>query len=259
MTVSGIINAHCIATTPETDDGAFFDRVDVLGGTLEAAGVGQAWVTSDRARGFQPEKSDEVLVEACLQRSLLLRPLLTFVPSRREHDPLRRLRAGSARYACRAVRLCPGKLGHRYPLVDWVVSPIPESCEREGATIVLDYSGVAETVPWVEVVGFARAFPRIAMILVGLDSRDAALEAALDVTANLIIQIPATTDVTSLVELVRRIGNHRFVYGSGGAFREAEAAVLRDGWELLDEHDRRAILGENAAALESGAWQETYL
>jgi len=51
----------------------------------------------------------------------------------------------------KAVRLCPNR--DAYPLVDWVLSPLPERCEREGVTLVLDFA--PGSIPWNDVVTFA--------------------------------------------------------------------------------------------------------
>ena len=50
-----------------------------------------------------------------------------------------------------AVRLCPVRDG--YPLVDWLLSPLPELCEREGVALVLDFA--PGSIPWNDVVTFA--------------------------------------------------------------------------------------------------------
>ena len=70
----------------------------------------------------------------------------------------RRLTASACR---RVIRLCPG--GHRYPLVDWVLSPVPELCEREGVAVVLDFA--PEAVKWAEAVAFARHYSPVPMVI----------------------------------------------------------------------------------------------
>jgi hypothetical protein len=65
-----------------------------------------------------------------------------------------RARRLTASARCRVIRLCPG--GHRYPLADWVLSPVPELCERERIAVSLDFA--SERVNWAETVAFARGY-----------------------------------------------------------------------------------------------------
>jgi hypothetical protein len=113
----------------------------------------------------------------------------------------------------KAVRVCP----HRdaYPLVDWVLSPLPERCEREGAMLVLDFA--PGSIPWTDVVTFARAFPTVPMVVLGAESNRVAA-AALDATANLVLQ------GAGFESLAATVGAHRFVDG------ETAAALLSGEW-----------------------------
>ena len=117
-----------------------------------------------------------------------------------------------------AVRLCPVRDG--YPLVDWLLSPLPELCEREGVALVLDFAPGA--IPWSDVVTFARSFPTVPMVVLGVEG-DRVAGAALDATANLVLH------GAGVASLAATFGAHRFV----------------------DD--------ETAAALLSGEWRSTYL
>ncbi len=151
------------------------------------------------------------------------------------------------------VRICPGSKGHRYPLVDWILSPLPETCERENLTLAIDYQDAE--LPWDDVVRFARAFPAVPMVMVGpAVGEDRAIPAALDVSANLVIELSCLLKWHLLPPLVERFGAHRFVYGSG----------RRDAWEELpaeafDDSVRSALLSGTADAIDAGTWQETHL
>ncbi len=116
----------------------------------------------------------------------------------------------------KAVRLCPIRDG--YPLVDWVLSPLPERCERDGITLVLDFA--PGTIPWRDVVPFARGFPTVPMVVLGVDlESDHVAPAALDATANLILHVADGADVATF-------GPHRFVSPDG----QTTAALLTGEW-----------------------------
>ena len=122
--------------------------------------------------------------------------------------------------AGRMVRVCPGPNGHGYPLLDWILSPLPESCERENLGLAIDYQGAL--IPWDDVVRFARAFPALPMVLIGASiGEDGVIRAALDVAPNLILELSAPGGET-LARLVDRFGSHRF---TGGA-----DAIEADSW-----------------------------
>ncbi len=151
------------------------------------------------------------------------------------------------------VRVCPGSKGHRYPLVDWILSPLPETCERENLTLAIDYQDAE--LPWDDVVRFARAFPAVPMVLVGpAVGADRALPAALDVAANLVIELSCLRRWHVLSPLVERFGAHRFVYGSGGRDDREDPPA-----EAFDDSIRSALLSGTADAIDAGTWRVTHL
>ncbi len=124
----------------------------------------------------------------------------------------------------RLVRVCPGPKGHGYPLLDWMLSPLPETCERENLGLVIDYRGAA--IPWDHLIAFARAYPGLPMILVGASPPDLdVIPAALEVTANLIVELPDASDRPTVERLEGRFGSHRVTTSAGtivpDAWREA--------------------------------------
>lgn len=106
------------------------------------------------------------------------------------------------------VRIRPGREGDGYPLLDWVISPLPETCEREDLGLAIDYH--PGDIPWQDVVGFARAYPGLPMILIGPDPMDVVIPAALNAAPNLIVQLRGTSDIAGLARRVDRLGAHRF-------------------------------------------------
>jgi hypothetical protein len=129
---------------------------------------------------------------------------------------------------CRAVRFRPGRGG--YPLVDWVLSPLPELCAREDVAVVLEFEPAP--IAWDDVVRFARAFPTVPMVVAGVSlARDSAAPAALDVAANLVLQVVAPDgDDAGLARLLELFGPHRFIVSDGD---ETASALARGEWRSL--------------------------
>jgi hypothetical protein len=126
--------------------------------------------------------------------------------------------------AGRLLRISPGPKGDQYPLVDWVLSPLPETCEREDLGLAIDYRGAV--IPWEDVVRFSRAYPSLPIVLIGASiGSDGVIPAALDVAPNLILELaPGPTD-EELGAFVARFGAHRFTDSAdafeAGSWREA--------------------------------------
>lgn len=109
----------------------------------------------------------------------------------------------------RMIRISPGPNGDGYPLLDWVLSPLPETCERENLGLAINYQGAA--IPWDDVVRFARAYPALPMVLIGASiGNDKVIPAALDVAPNLILELSAGPGGEPPARLVDRFGAHRF-------------------------------------------------
>jgi hypothetical protein len=128
--------------------------------------------------------------------------------------------------AGRTLRISPGPNGDRYPLLDWVLSPLPETCEREDLSLAIDYRGAA--IPWDEVVRFSRAYPALPIVLIGASiGGDGVIPAALDVAPNLILELASAPVDEKVAGLIARFGAHRFT--------------------------------DSADAIEPGLWQEAHL
>jgi hypothetical protein len=211
----------------------------------------EAWLVHDKSRHGDPREHDSALLKACHAQGSQFRAQLVLVPPSMS-DSMERRSAATSPEGCRIIRLCPGPLGHGYPLVDWVLSPLPESCERDNLALAIDYQ---ETdIPWVDVVGFARSFPAVPMILIGAAvGEDRALAAALDVAPNLIIELSGLRASLGFRPLLEQFGAHRFVYGSGG--RRPEDLITRQ----LDPSALAAVFAGTADAIGSGAWRESHL
>ncbi len=126
--------------------------------------------------------------------------------------------------AGRMLRIRPGPGGDGYPLVEWVLSPLPETCERENLGLAIDYRGAG--IPWEDVVRFSRAYPALPMVLVGASiGRDGVIPAALDAAPNLILELISAPADERLAGLVARFGAHRFTDSAeaieAGPWREA--------------------------------------
>jgi len=95
---------------------------------LAERAVAAAWATAARARNGNPDEHDDRLARAC-KSSASHHSVPVLVPLTGVTGGFERARRLTASAGCRVIRLCPG--GHRYPLVDWVLSPVPELCERQ--------------------------------------------------------------------------------------------------------------------------------
>lgn len=211
----------------------------------------EAWLVNDKSRRDDPQRHDTALLEACHSLGSQCRAQLVLVPPSIGDSMERRIAAASPE-ACRVIRLCPGPLGHSYPLVDWVLSPLPESCERDNLSLAIDYQ--EPNIPWIDVVGFARSFPAVPMILIGAAvGEDRALGAAIDVAPNLIIELSGLRAGPGFLPLLEHFGAHRFVYGSGG--RSSEGLIAPQ----LDPSVSGAVFAGTADAIGSGVWRETHL
>lgn len=211
------------------------DAADVDAATLSERGLAGAWVTASPSRTDDPVAHDARLVRV-LNRSELLRPVPVLVPPTGATGAYARAREIVGAAQLHVVRLCP--TGHRYPLADWVLSPIPELCERESFALLLDFAPADPL--WLDVVAFARAFPSVPIVVLGVGD-DRTAPAALDAAPNLILHIERTVSP----ELVETYGASRFV----------AAAVAAD----LPERDRELILHVNAEALADGSYAEKWL
>jgi hypothetical protein len=160
------------------------------------------------------------------------------VPPTGAPDALARAERIAAKAALRVVRVCPGT--HGYPLLDWVLTPLPELCARERMAMMLDFSPGEP--PWRELVELARQHPALPLVVVGGSMSMYTVPAVLDATANVIL------DASGLPDLAAEFGVHRFVWGSAGSpdrmRRERPVAVA---------------LASTTAALAAGTYAETYL
>lgn len=225
-------------------------RIDVNGrlGSAAAALIDETWVANPAALNGDPAAHDAMALGPRLREYLVAQPM----DLRSLSDRLQRWRAGGAPAV---VRLCPGPTGHGYPLEPWATSPLPEFCERGDLALAFDYSGTP--FPWSEVVAFARAFPRLALLALGAPLAGPAAPRAMDAAPNLIFDTSAVSserDLPALYALVRRCGAYRLTYGSGaGGLGAGEIeAVLRP-------EDAAMVLYGTAEHLLAGTWASQYL
>jgi hypothetical protein len=236
------VNAIVDARKPET-----LGRIDSAAQRRRAS----LWVTDEASRVDPPDRHDAQLEHAC-DAYPALTPVPVLVPPTGTRGALHRATQIAESARSRVARLCP--VTHRYPLVDWVLSPIPEICERHDLTLLIDLD--SERPRWSEVVGFARRFPRVPMVLLATRlEHERAAPAALDATPNLLLQLTATSP--EIAHLVDTFGAARFVCGS----RSGDETELKTVPELppLDQTAREALLVRNAQALADGTYAERFL
>jgi hypothetical protein len=214
-------------------------------------GVARAWVTPRAARTGDPAAGDALAAACGGIDALQVMPVL--VPPTGAPGALERALGIAASSALRVARLCP--LGHGYPLVDWMLSPLPELCDRERMGLLLDFA--PSEPPWRDVVDLARRHPALPLVVIGrLAGATYTVPAVLDATANVLVDVSGHPDPRAIPGLVATFGSHRFVWGSGGS---PGAMAGRSRLGGLAERDGSAIMGGNAAALAGGTYAETFL
>jgi hypothetical protein len=236
--VNALVEAHEVGRLEQLDEAA-------------RANGAAFWVTERTARLGAPDAHDALLESLC-DVFEALQPVPVLVPPTGAPRGLRRV-IDTAERGGRVVRICPAT--HSYPVAGWVLSPIPEVCERYDLALLIDFD--LQQPMWQEVVEFARSFPRVPMVLLAeaLD-RDPVAAAALDVTANLLLQL--TPDCHSVSHLVSIFGPARFVHGTG----HRPLPDSGDVWASLEglrDDDRHAVLVGNAQLLADGAYAGTFL
>jgi hypothetical protein len=218
--------------------------------TVPGDDVTEAWVMDPRAAQRDPAFLDGTSV-----LDTRMRPYLVAVPGRLA-DLERRVAAHRASGGPAVIRICPGPLGHGYPLVSWAVSPVPEYCAGEELALVIDFRSQPPAYPWSEIVDFARAYPRLAIVALGAPLHGPTAGRALDATSNLVLDTSSlgAADAIDLGELARTRGAYRLAYGTGIA-RMPPTAVAAN----VAPADADIILAGTAKHLGDGTWSTTYL
>ena len=184
----------------------------------------------------------------------LLRRQFVFVPSPDPWESINTARKAMEAGAPRVLRLRPGALGHRFPLVDWVLEPLPAVCEREGYALALDY-GPSGALPLAELAGFACSAPEVPLLLLGDRlCEQPAIWRLLDRCPNVLLQITNRARPADLATGIEIFGAHRFVFGSRGVGSAGETLL-----GALEADDRAALLRGNARELDSLGWRERWL
>jgi hypothetical protein len=215
---------------------------------IDDLGLAAGWVLA----GSHP--SDSRVVEAGDSR---LCPIPVLGPPAVHPGIVARARRQAASGSPRVVGLRPAR--DAYPLADWVLSPLPEICDREQLSLILDYVGAP--IPWLEIVPFARRYPGLPMLLLGAAvGGDQAAPAALDAAANLVLGVGRLRAARDLVRLVDVFGSQRFAYASGTSTTAQGVTRLREIRATeLDEEAERGVLGGTAAALAEGRYAGAFL
>ncbi len=230
------------------------DSLSTIENRVRELGLAGAWVAAIEAREREADDLTDLLRAVC-SGSVLSAINVLFPPSGITGTVTRFYELASDA-DCRIARLCPTT--HGYPLADWVVSPLPELCERFHFSLLLDFNH--EPIPWTDVVAFARAFPAVPMILLACRiGEERVIGAALDYAPNLLLELSKLTSTVALEELVSVYGHHRFVFGSGGSSHASRQIMSCLQETALDPATITAIVEGNARLLASGAYAERYL
>jgi hypothetical protein len=210
-------------------------------------GVTEAWVVHRRAP--PPGREDAAVTDPRMRRYFAATPAAVDDLERGIADH----RAGGG---LAVVRIFPGGEGDGYPLAPWAVSPIPEYCAREELALVVDYRPARGEFPWREIVDFARAYPRLAVVALAAPLGGPTAGRALAATANLILDTSALAagDIAVLAGLAASRGAWRLAYAGGPA--SLPAAAIAAG---VDRADADLILAGTAGHLAAGTWSSSFL
>jgi len=209
------------------------------------------WVVRDSARRLdETDRFDAFLHECESSGPHSIAQFVALPPSSRP-DMIDRLRAAQSAGASRVVRLCPGAQGHGYPLSDWVLTPLPEVAVRLSLGLAVDYGDASAPLPWDDIYRFVRAYPDLAVVLLGIAlDADLAYAALLDAAPNVLVDTSRAGDGACVAEVVRRFGSHRVVLGSG----QGDGVPLEALRKELHPTDLAAVRNTNAVALQAGTW-----
>jgi hypothetical protein len=133
------------------------------------------------------------------------------------------------------------------PLEPWAWSPIPEFAEREEACLLLDFGQRPAADRWAALVRFAREYPRLPLLALGMPLNAPVTGKALDASPNIVLE---AYDEPQLAALCGRYGAYRFAYGSAG-----RAPVT----PLLQGVDLEQVASATASELGEGRWGAKYL
>ena len=228
------------------------DWLERTAGLVDDLGLAAGWVLADAdadADAGDPGGGPD--------RDARVRRIPVLGPPAAHPGIVARARAHAAHDASRVVGLRPARDG--YPLADWVLSPLPELCEREQLTLILDYVGAP--IPWLEIVPFARCYPGLPMLLLGASvGGDEVAPSALDAAANLVLGVGRLGAPDDLVRLVEVFGSQRFAYASATSTSEQGATRLRELRAARLDHDaEHGVLAGTAAALAEGRYAGAFL
>jgi hypothetical protein len=228
------------------------DSIERAANRIDGLGLAAAWVLSESVLG--DSRSVQAETEAGDARLCVI-PVLG--PPAAHPGIVARARLQATSGSVRVVGLRPAR--DRYPLADWVLSPLPEICEREQLALILDYVGTP--MPWLEIVPFARRYPGLPMLLLGTAvGGDQAAPAALDAAANLVLGVGRLRAARDLARLVDVFGSQRFAYASGtGTIEQGITRLHEIRATELDDEAERGILGGTATALAEGRYAEAFL
>jgi hypothetical protein len=215
----------------------------------------EAWVMDPTSRGRGPTpRSSDIAPDPAAGPAGIRRQLAASPGPLAELE--QRVRVHHAAGGANVVRLCPGPDDDDYPLEPWVLTPLPEYCEREDITVLVDPGVKPIRYPWSEIVSLAREHPHLVVVALAPPLAGPTAARALDAAPNLVLETSAVTDASTvdLVRLVEVAGAHRLAYGSGD--RGIAASVVM---ACLPTADAPAVMAGNADLIDRREWGAAYL
>lgn len=225
-------------------------------GSIRTGSQQSLWAVSNSSRRLDTTDMFESFLQECRHAGPTVLAQLVALPPSSRPDMIKRLCSAQQAGACPVVRLCPGAAGHGYPLADWVLSPLPETTARLSMALAIDYGEEPTAWAWDDVYRFARAYPGLAIVLLGvaLDA-DRTCPALLDAAPNVLVDTSRASDGVTVRTILRRFGRHRVVFGTG----LRGGVPLKSLEAILETPELEAVANSNARSLQAGTWSEEYL
>ena len=230
-----------------------FDIPDAAGLKQEmaTAGVEEALVYHTIARCADPRLGNSLLMDE-INGHPELHPVWAVLPHHTAEMPppaklLPEMKAGGVR----AVRMFPTKALQSFSMADWCAGELLSALETERVPLILD----AEIIPWEEVRGLLKTYPRLPLIMANCNYRqNRFLYPLFEKFPNLHVELSWFMGGGAVEDVVERFGSRPLLFGSNMPRYTGTAAVGLLCYADIDRKDKEAIAGGNLRRILEGVW-----
>jgi hypothetical protein len=231
-----------------------FDIPDAAGLKREmaTAGVEEALVYHTIARNADPRLGNSRLMDEIAGHPEL-HPVWVVLPHHTAEmpHPSRLLPEMKAR-GVRAVRMFPTKIHHSFSMADWCAGELLSALESARVPLILD----AEIVPWEDVHGLLKTYPRLPLIVANCNYRqNRFLYPLFEKSQNLYVETSWFMGGGAVEDVVGRFGPRPLLFGTNMPGYTGTAAVALIAYADIDRKDKEAIAGGNLRRILEEAWR----